>query len=72
MSTRERELMDDIGGLLSWIGQTTPAEFVAFLKASQPDLFGDWPAENMEEKLRAVIGNAWNSLANPEYRTARR
>lgn len=69
--SREAELTEIISGLLSWMGQTTPRDYVRWLRATQPDVFADFPEDEATEKLTAVVGEAWNALADPEYRRAR-
>jgi len=66
--SREAELTEIISGLLSWMGQTTPREYVRWLRATQPDLFADFPEDEATENLTAVVSEAWNALADPEHR----
>jgi hypothetical protein len=66
--SREAELTEIIAGLLSWMGQTTPRDYVRWLRVTQPELFANFPEGEAVKALSEIVDDAWNALADPEHR----
>lgn len=65
--TRERDV---ILSLLSWLGQTTPRDYVRWLRKTQPDVFGGFSEDDATRKLEAVMSAAWSAVADTAERSS--
>lgn len=55
-----------LGVLMSWVDQTTPREYVRFLRRSQPEVFAGWSEDEMVANLESVVTEA-RELTAPQH-----